>query len=313
MSGAVDVLTQDGRTAGVLLDGGGEPSAHSPRPFLHPVLTPGGRTVSDYRPADHLWHWGLGIAVATIDVVGQEHPVNLWGGPTYVRGEGYVQLANNGSQRLRHDATSEDAMRQQLAWCAADGTAFLSEERTWSVGAVPVGGVEWFRTTVRSRWRNISGGELVFGSPTTAGRPDAGYGGFFLRLAPTFDGADVVAADPDVDRLRAPGTGDRVHEAQAMGSTGPWLGMKSVDTSVLMVQEPGNPGGYSPWFVRSTGTPMLCAAPFFRTVMRLEPAGILDWSWSLLVADGAVGEEAFAEAARVAVLPRRGSADTTAA
>lgn len=289
------LTTTDDRVAGLLHDGGGEPAEHSPRPFLHPVSTPGGRTVSDLRPEDHPWHWGLGIAVSSIDVAGQSYPANLWGGPTYRDGAGYVQLPNNGSQEVRAEEGRDGARIQQLDWRAADGSTFLLETRTWHAESVRAGDVEWLATTVRSRWANASGGPLAFGSPTTSGRPDAGYGGFFLRLAPSFDGADIIAAPTGPASSGARGT--CVSEADAMGSTRSWLGLRSPGASVLMVPAADNPGGSSPWFVRSTGTPMLCAAPFFHRKLHLDADGVLDWTWSLLTADGPVQEAGFVAAA----------------
>ncbi|MDQ0735720.1 DUF6807 family protein [Arthrobacter agilis] len=308
MTGPTPVRTADGRLAGVLHDGGGEPAEHSPRPFLHPVSTPGGGIVSDYAPADHPWHWGLGIAVSTIAVAGQRHPVNLWGGPTYSDGQGYVQLPNNGSQRGA-TAPADAGVLQRLEWCAADGSAFLHEERTWDAETVRAGGADWVLTSVRSRWINTSAGVVAFGSPTTAGRPNAGYGGFFLRLAPSFDGADIVAGaavgsggpgSPTGSFRVTSGDAGSVSEEDAMGSRRAWLGLRSATASVLMVPAPGNPGGLSPWFVRSSGTPMLCAAPFFHAELRLGAGETFDWGWSLLVADGRMPDSAFVDAAGVA-------------
>ncbi|HEU0180964.1 MAG TPA: DUF6807 family protein, partial [Agromyces mariniharenae] len=76
------------------------PTSESPRPYLSPIRTLGGELVSLYRPHDHVWHKGIAWS---LPVVGDE---NFWGGPTFVRGEGYVQLPNNGEQR--HVAFSPD-------------------------------------------------------------------------------------------------------------------------------------------------------------------------------------------------------------
>ncbi|OUM39991.1 DUF6807 family protein [Arthrobacter sedimenti] len=285
-------LTTEGCGAGILHGGGREPEQHSPRPFLHPVPTPSGLPVTDYRPADHPWHWGLSIAVSNIAVAGQAHPVNLWGGPTYSDGQGYVQLPNNGSQRVRSTVRVGGGVVQQIDWRAADGSSFLTEERTWHAESVTAAGSEWILTSVRSRWANTSGGPLAFGSPTTAGRPDAGYGGFFLRLPASFDGAAIIAGP-------AGGAGS-IPEAEAMGGRHPWLGLRSGTASVLMVPAADNPGSPTPWFVRSTGTPMLCAAPFFHQEVHLGTGDILDWSWSLLTADGPVPDTGFAAAAQQA-------------
>ena len=48
-----------------------------------------------------------------------------------------------------------------------------------------------FETTLT----NVSGADIVFGSPTTEGRPNAGYGGLFWRGPRSFTGGTVVTAD----------------------------------------------------------------------------------------------------------------------
>ncbi|WP_181036381.1 DUF6807 family protein [Arthrobacter sp. B1805] len=301
MTSSAPLTTADGRPAGILHDGGGEPPVHSPRPFMYPVTTPSGRNVADYRPADHPWHWGLGIAISNITVDAQQHPVNLWGGPTYQAGQGYVQLPNNGTQRVVGSRHGPAGTEQQLEWRAADGKPILVEERTWTADTVQAGDAEWFRTSVRSRWTNTSGGPLAFGSPTTAGRPNAGYGGFFLRLPVSFDGASIIAppvgqdvGTPPVGQGVGAGT---VSEEEAMGSERSWLALRANEASVLMVAATDNPGAPTPWFVRTAGTPMLCAAPFFHTEMRLGANEAAEWGWSLLVADGRVQDAAIGEAA----------------
>jgi hypothetical protein len=295
MSGAPEVVAADGTTAGTLHDGASEAAGHSPRPYLHPVLTPNGRTVSGYRPADHAWHWGLGIAVSTIEVTGQEHPVNLWGGPTYVRGEGYVQLPNNGSQREISRSLTGDGVVQRLSWQAADGEEFLTEERTWCTRTVTAGGVPWVCTTVRSSWANDTAGPLLFGSPTTSGRPGAGYGGFFLRLAAGFDDAVILVPGHSEPRGAAV-----TEESAAMGTVDPWMALRSEKATVLMLADAQDPSVSTPWFVRTSATPMLCAAPFFHETYELAARGAAEWSWSLLTADGAVADDAVRAAAGTA-------------
>ncbi|MEU4831393.1 DUF6807 family protein, partial [Streptosporangium sp. NPDC023615] len=67
----------------------------APRPHLHPVRTLAGTVVTETQPADHVHHFGAGVAIS--DVNG----VNFWGGSTYVPGTGPVILPNHGRQRRR--------------------------------------------------------------------------------------------------------------------------------------------------------------------------------------------------------------------
>ena len=91
------------------------PATESPKPYFHPLYTLGGNEITCYRPHDHLWHKGLQMTMAHLS--GE----NFWGGGSYVHGQGYVQLPNNG--RMEHQAWTEMTLtdsaltlQERLAW-----------------------------------------------------------------------------------------------------------------------------------------------------------------------------------------------------
>lgn len=292
-----------GRPVATVHSGDETPATESPRPFLHPLRTLGGVTVTELRPDDHHWHQGLSFTVSNLEVPGEDLPVNLWGGPTFHDGE-YRQLPNNGRQRLLAtssaptasasaasapvespaaspaSAPADAAVRMSVAWETARGRRFAHEERTLAAVATRGGWVlDW-----HSRIRNESGGELGFGSPTTAGRERAGYGGLFLRGDPRFLGAEVLL------------DGDVVTPDAAMGSAARWAALRGVTSTVAIAADLGNPVAPERWFVRTDPVVMLCAAPFFDRVVRLPAASVADWRWRVLVADGAMDAAAIAAA-----------------
>ncbi|MFU8945267.1 PmoA family protein [Mycetocola zhadangensis] len=286
------------------------PALESPRPYLHPISTLDGTVVSGYRPDDHDWHWGLSMAIANIDVPGEDLPVNLWGGVTYTD-RGYVQLDNNGDQV--HEGWDEagagdadaDAGAQagaqagareggeRLTWRTVSGRDFLRETRTLGAHRVELPGTSGrsaWRLDVTSEWTNLTDGTVRFGSPTTAGRDNAGYGGWFLRAAPEFSTATVLSPDGPVN------------VDAAMGQRFSWLALATDTATVALAANPHNPVAESPFFVR-TETPMLCAAPFFFEKWPLEAGATVVWRWSLLVSDGRLESAAIAgvfDAARAA-------------
>src|SRR5439155_27029816 len=67
------------------------PAPDSPKPYLHPLRTTAGETVTAVRPHDHTWHNGVQFTMANLS--GE----NFWGGRTYLRGRGYTPLDNNGT------------------------------------------------------------------------------------------------------------------------------------------------------------------------------------------------------------------------
>lgn len=202
-----------------------DPPLESPRPYLHPVRTLAGEVVTGCCPEDHPWHKGISWALPN---AGTE---NFWGGPTYRRGDGYVQLDNNGT--VRHDgfgAIAADGtqarLAEELTWVTAAGQALFAERRritatvrvdrsAWSLG---------FVTTMR----NVSGYSVALGSPTTEGRENAGYGGLFWRGPPGFAGGRVLTP-------YGPGGGE------AMGRRGPWLAFATPAATLIFRDAPANP------------------------------------------------------------------------
>ena len=249
-----------------------EVQLESPRPYAL-LRTRSGAEVTAYRPDDHVWHKGLSLA---LPVVG---PHNFWGGPTYVHGRGYVQLANNGAQVHRSFEMSTDdgpaGVVEQLDWVAEDGSLVLTEERRLTARLVD--DATW-ALTWRSALTNVSGGELGFGSPTSKGRENAGYCGIFWRGPDTFTGGEILApSGPAGDAAR--------------GEPGPWLAFAASDRSagVLMLDGAVEP---SPWFARSEEYAGLNPAPFFFTETLLPPGETLVLSAVLVVGDANVAAHA---------------------
>ncbi|MFJ7065698.1 PmoA family protein [Streptomyces sp. NPDC101115] len=186
-SGGVAVLRCAGRSVARYVTRPALAPEHAPRPYLHPVTTLAGRTVTEALPDDHPHHLGAGVAVPDVAVAGAavtgaagDDPTghDFWGGPSFVRGRGYVELGRHGVQR--HDGfklCDPDGFVAELSW-TADGGRWLREYRT--VAATCLSDSAWALDLTFSL-TNVSGRGLSIGSPATNGRPGAAYGGFFWR------------------------------------------------------------------------------------------------------------------------------------
>ncbi|MBU1249719.1 MAG: PmoA family protein [Actinobacteria bacterium] len=245
----------------------------SPRPYLHPLRTLAGELVSLYRPHDHVWHKGLSWS---LPVVGDE---NFWGGPSYLDGEGYVQLPNNGEQRHVGfgPRTSGDRaeITERLDWVTEGGATIMREDRTI---AAAVADDETWVLTLQFELQNVSGAELRLGSPSTRGRPDAGYGGLFWRAPRSFEGATVLTPDGDA--------GEEVR-----GSRAEWLGLRGTQdgsgraSSVVMVDDAGNTPHPPEWFVRTSEYAGACPAPFFSAEHPVGPGETYRARYAVVIAD----------------------------
>lgn len=251
----------------------------SPRPYVHPLRTRGGDLVSAFRPWDHVWHKGVSWS---LPVVG-EH--NFWGGPTYVHGQGYVQLDNDGSmdhQDLRALDVRPDrvTLAHAIAWHTQAGEHVVDEERTLAF-VVPADRPDAWVLTFTTTMTNVSAHDLTIGSPTTRGRENAGYGGLFWRGPRSFtDGVLLAPGGAGGEELR--------------GTRQPWLGLVGRHddvgraSTVVMVDGTGEADGAGPqWFARVEQFGCLNPAPFFSTEVPFGPGGTVSFRYAVVVADGA--------------------------
>lgn len=281
------------------------PAFEGPKPYLHPVRTLAGDVVTAYRPHDHPWHKGIQLTAAHLATAGGEVR-NFWGGPTYLRGQGYVARDNVGAMvHLTFDAITTDGdtvgIGERLEWRTETGEPWIAEHRRLTVTGVDDAAGHW---TLRyeTSLANISGQPLVWGSPTTEGRELAGYGGVFWRGPRDLTGGtihldgdgDGDGPDPDPDR-------------EPMGERGRWLAYHGQHdgslrhSTLVFVDHPGNPRHPTKWFVRRAPFPAVSFAVTFDEVLTIGAGGLFDARYDLVVADGALPVERISALAAAAM------------
>lgn len=242
----------------------------SPRPYLHPVATLGGRLVTDARPADHQWH--LGISVALPDVGGW----NFWGGRTFLRGQGYVWREDHG--RIEHagfEQLGDDGFTERLRWLSPHGELLLTERRRVTAGLAERG---WELRLV-TILTNAAGRPVRLGSPATNGRQGAGYGGLFWRLPP--------ARTPHVYTASAAGE-HAVHNRAAQ-----WLAWADRTAGFTLVFTGTSPATRAdPWFVRVEEYPGVGSQLAAPQSLTLPPGGAATRGLRTLLADGTLSDGA---------------------
>ncbi|WP_420113495.1 PmoA family protein [Pseudactinotalea sp.] len=230
-------LTVAERAVATYHDGSDLQADLSPRPYLHPVRTPGGVEMTETYPADHRHHYGVSAAVVDVD------GVTYWGGKSYVDGQGYVMLANQGRQRgPAPEVTStghRTVLTHRLSWTGPDGDEQIVEKREIRLAHLGDASLLTWRSDLHAPHR-----DLLIGSPATRGRTGAGYGGLFWRVGPDA---------PSTVRVSTP-HGVVTGEDDALGAVGRWLTLTQVRDSgpvTLLLAQPET--DLLPWFVRVTG------------------------------------------------------------
>lgn len=245
------------------------PVGLAPRPYLHPVRTLGGVTVTELMPASHRHHLGASIAVPEVD------GGNFWGGRTFLPGHGPAWLDNQGTQEhVRWLRRTDSDLGEALRWVAMDGEVLLTERR--EIAARELGDGAW-ALTFGFTLVNAAGRELPFRSPAAHGRTGAGFGGFFWR-AP-FDRRACRLASAAGSSLEA------VHGRQS-----PWLSVTGGGWTLVFIGATERTR-QDRWFVRNRDYLGIGSALAWEEPLLLEPGETLTRRIVTVVADGEVPPE----------------------
>jgi hypothetical protein len=256
------------------------PTALAPRPYLHPVRTLGGTTVTELMPASHRHHLGVSIAVSEVG------GANFWGGRTFLPGHGPAWLDNQGTeQHVRWLRRTEARLSHTLRWSSMAGEQLLAERRELSGRLV---GPDAWALSFAFTLTNVAGRELPIRSPAVHGRAGAGYGGFFWR-APSQPGGCRVAAETGTELEAIHGRRSRwLLVSGGAEESRPWTLVFIGATAQTRADR---------WFVRTRDYLGVGSALTWDEPLLLGPGEALSRQIVTVVADGALsGEQAAAYA-----------------
>lgn len=194
------------------------PQEEAPKPYLFPLRFTCGAEASIRRPWDHRWHTGLQFTWSHVD------DQNFWGGPSFRVDTGYRIENNLGSMRHRHfnrtpESGREVLLDEDLRWITAAGEHWLDEHRIQRVHSLDLDRGIW-AVDLKTAITNVRGSTVHLGSPTTAGRPNAGYTGWFWRGPRSWTGCRVTSSTGLED------------ESEIMGTKADWVAFTSAHDDV---------------------------------------------------------------------------------
>ncbi|WP_396626925.1 PmoA family protein [Luteitalea sp.] len=235
--------------------------------YLHPVMTPGGRRVTEDYPPNHRHHHGIWAAWTRTSVDGRAP--DFWNMGDRTGTVEFERLSRTWSGPL---TAGFDTRHRYMDLSAPTPTTVLLEDWRVVAYAWPAGDRPWHVFDLETTQA------LTGNSPLDL--PPYRYGGVGMRGRHLWDGADGVAVLTSTGRTRTTGHGTR---ATWMAMTGLIDGQRA---GIAMLSHPDNV--HSPQPVRIHPTePFLNFAPQQAGAFRLRPGEPFRQRYRFVVFDGA--------------------------
>jgi hypothetical protein len=194
----------------------------APRPYVHPVCTPRGVTVSANAPADHPWHHALWSTIKFVN------GANFW--------EEYGEYGILHTVDVVEDV--DRGCRATIDWIGPDGVLAAREVRT-----IAERGVDGDADAYALDWEFAitPAVDTVFDrTPYDKVHGWGGYSGLTLRGAPDFTDTRLMLAD---------GSG---HDA-VRGAPSAFCALEGPNAGVVLADHPSNDRFPTPWYASTQG------------------------------------------------------------
>lgn len=139
------------------------------KPFLHPVLSVGGVTISGFEPIDHPWHRGFWFAWKYLN------GVNFWEENEHAQSDGATEFVGPETLQLSPEGAR---LETRLRYVLASGEVLLEENRVMTIGLPQADGTYSFDCEFSFRALQDV---LCERTPPSKTEPWGGYAGFGLR------------------------------------------------------------------------------------------------------------------------------------
>ena len=219
------------------------------KPFFHPVSLPGGPALTNFKPEDHPWHYGLWFSWKYINhanyweedrQTGKAEGRTLWTTPA-------IETTPDGSAR----------MRLELSYLSPSNQIDLTERRELVVSAPEPDGAYAINWT--SHFVAGTNGALLDRWPMPDepnGKINGGYAGLSLRMAGPPLGIAFVSSTGVVSHFE----GDRARPAAAAAGCN-FTQNGAPAGSIALFSHPANAGENAPWYLINSETMrFVCAA-----------------------------------------------------
>ena len=224
------------------------------KPFFHPVAPGGNTPLTNFKPADHPWHYALWFSWKYLNHPNDARHVNYW----------EENSAGNAQGKTRWDPPTIETrtdgratIRLKLGYVNPSGETEMTELRELQVSAPASDGgffIDWLaRFTVGDK-------DLVLERTPMPGEPggqvNGGYAGLSARMVPLPITMSVVTTAGPVERF----VSHRARPKAAAVACNFSDGARGLG-SLAFFSDPANTDGDAPWYIIDSGQmPFICQA-----------------------------------------------------
>ena len=241
------------------------------KPFFHPVTVNGGTSLTNFRPEDHPWHYGLWFSWKLIN------GTNYW---EENRQTGRAQGATRwGTPRIDTKSDGSATIAFNVTYTHPTGRVDLTEARELKVSAPTVEGsyfIDW-----SSRFVAGTEGAILDRTPMPDepdGKFNGGYAGLSARLASAPAVVSFVTSDGPVTEFKT----DRARPSVSAVAANVTENGKDMG-ALAILSAPANTTGAAPWYLVNADMRFACAAILSPRIMTLLAGGELKLDYRLAV------------------------------
>ncbi len=224
------------------------------KPFFHPLAPGGGTPLTNFRPADHPWHYALWFSWKYINHPNDNTRVNYWEENSAGHAQGKTRWD---PPAIETQADGKATIRLKLRYVNPAGATDLTELRELRVSAPAVDGgftIDWQARFTAGEKDLVLDRTPMPGEP--GGQVNGGYAGLSVRMAPLPLTMSVVTTSGPVERF----VRNRARPNAAAIACNFSDGSRDLG-SLAVFSDPANSTGDAAWYIiDSTQMPVVCQA-----------------------------------------------------
>jgi len=225
------------------------------KPFFHPVAPGGGTPLTNFKPADHPWHYGLWFSWKYINHPGETNHVNYWEEDrTTGNAQGKTRWK---TPAIKTKADGSATIRMDLTYVNPSTNTDMTEAREIKVSAPDADGsfmIDWTAHFTVGKKAVILDRTPMLGEPE--GAVNGGYAGLSARMVPLPVTMSVIT----IDGPPAAFVSNRTRPNAAAVACNFTDGSKDLG-SLAFFTDPNNAGKDASWYIISSQQmPFICEA-----------------------------------------------------